>query len=682
MKKIFIISLLSVACSCFSQEQAPVLISSDSDTIVSGGEVKTLQNIPKSDFNVSPLNDSTVKRVYWRISETTGEILPGNPDTTMLNYPSRTYIDGQSVSMSYLGNLGLPGRSRIFSEIGETSNFMFADGYRMYKKTPSNFNFINTKVPFSNVTYHTAGGGDTQEERFLGSISSNFGKKLNVGLDFDIVYTKGFYQSQGSKHLDITFYSSYFSDRYRYHLFFNSADYTNYENGGITNDLYITDPTDPEVASTGQSIKSKEIPVYLMDTWNRVYGARFYYTHRYNLGFEKETDKTDEDGEKIKQFVPVSSIIHTLDFYDQSHKFISRDGKGIDSLYVHHYNMGDTVGADDKTSEWYIKNTLGISLREGFSSWSKFDLTAYATLDYRNYTLQDSIVAPDTISKPWKQTQTVVYVGGEMTRNMGKILRYSAAGELGVLGDNLGDFKLTGTIETRLPVFKDTASLKATAYIKNTEPSFYQQHNKSRYFFWDNDFDKIKRVYLGGELNIPHTRTNISMGVENLTNYVYFDENALPAQYSGSIQVLSARLNQDFKYRGFGWNNEIVYQKSGKEDVVPLPELSIYSNLYVFFKIAKVLSVQIGANVYYFTKYYSPAYEPATQQFHVQRDVEIGDYPLVNAYINCHLKNTRFFVSFYNISSKFVNDPAYFSLPHYPLNPMVIKFGLSWNFNN
>ena len=94
-----------------------------------------------------------------------------------------------------------------------------------------------------------------------------------------------------------------------------------------------------------------------------------------------------------------------------------------------------------------------------------------------------------------------------------------------------------------------------------------------------------------------------------------------------------------------------------------------------------MLSIQIGANVYYNTAYKAPYYEPATQQFQLQDKVDVGNYPLMNAYANFHLKQARFFVMGYNLSSLFV-DPNYFSLAHYPLNPMVLKLGIAVMFNN
>ena len=79
-------------------------------------------------------------------------------------------------------------------------------------------------------------------------------------------------------------------------------------------------------------------------------------------------------------------------------------------------------------------------------------------------------------------------------------------------------------------------------------------------------------------------------------------------QYGNSVQVFSAKLNQNFKFGIFNWENEIAYQKSSNEDILPLPALTAYSNIYLVFRIAKVLRVQLGADVRYFTEYYAPDY--------------------------------------------------------------------------
>ncbi|GHT61520.1 hypothetical protein AGMMS50239_12610 [Bacteroidia bacterium] len=95
-----------------------------------------------------------------------------------------------------------------------------------------------------------------------------------------------------------------------------------------------------------------------------------------------------------------------------------------------------------------------------------------------------------------------------------------------------------------------------------------------------------------------------------------------------------------------------------------------------------MLTIQLGANAHYFTRYYAPGYEPATQQFKVQNEVKVGNYPLVSGFLNCHLKQTRFFLEYYNAGALFISPTEYFSLPHYPVNPTLLKLGLSVDFIN
>jgi hypothetical protein len=59
--------------------------------------------------------------------------------------------------------------------------------------------------------------------------------------------------------------------------------------------------------------------------------------------------------------------------------------------------------------------------------------------------------------------------------------------------------------------------------------------------------------------------------------------------------------------------------------------------------------------------------------------IEIGNYPIVNAYANFHLKHTRFYIMMSHINEGTGNS-NYFLAPHYPINPMALRWGLSWNF--
>ena len=156
-------------------------------------------------------------------------------------------------------------------------------------------------------------------------------------------------------------------------------------------------------------------------------------------------------------------------------------------------------------------------------------------------------------------------------------------------------------------------------------------------------------------------------------------------QKVGAISLFTISLAQDFKLGPLHWDNVITYQKSSDNDVIPLPDINIYSNLYLRFKIARVLKCDIGADVRYFTKYYAPTYSPLSGTFATQDAagdrVKVGNYPIINLYANLHLQRCRLYVMASHLNETFMTGES-FLVPHYPINPMTIKFGISWTFHN
>jgi len=636
--------------------------------------------------------DTSLQINYWHITEPTGEIIPVRPDTFLTDYFNRTNVEGMGVSVAYLGNLGLPLESRVFFDREDRSDFLFSDNLRSYLKRPDDFNFINTKIPYSNVSYQSAGSQQNKEERFQALLTFNFGRKINIGTSVDYLYARGFYNSQGAKHTDWVFFGNYLSDRHQVHLFINPASaYTNGENGGLQDDQYVTHPD----FVSSRNTQSRNFPTQFENTWNRMSGNRYFLNYRYNLGYERDTDRKDSVGNTIKQFIPVASILYTLDYTNKKRNFYTQDSTNLNQYYQYADHLNPDRARQlpsDSTSYHSIKNTFGLSLREGFSPWVKFDLTAYITHDIRQFTLMDTVpqMPGDTTHfRSHISNYNATFIGGELAKRTGKILRYNAQASLGILGYNLGDFNLSGNIETRIPFMHDIASVSANGYIKNTSPTFYENHYHSQYFWWDNSFKKTRKVFIGGQITIPHTLTQAGIGVENVSNYIYFDGSGYPQQDNGNIQVLAINLQQNFKLQALHWDNQVVYQTSSNQEVLPLPTLSAYSSLFLQVVISKVLTVQMGANVHYWSRYYSPAYEPATQQFRLQSAEEkaaagsrTGDYPLIGGFLNCHLKQTRFFLEYYNLGSLWIAPPEYFSIPHYPVNPPVLKLGVSVDFIN
>lgn len=537
------------------------------------------------------------------------------------------------------------------------------------------------------LSYNFGGNKKSNQDRLRAIFAGNVNRRIGVGANMDYLYSKGSYESQAAKDFNFGFTTYYNGDRYQVQAFYNHYNMLNKENGGITNDLYILDPA--ELQGGVSKIDPKNIPTRLSAAHTKVWGQELYINQAFNLGFWKEEAVNDTLTREV--YVPVTKFLWTFDYQNARHKFSNTNATQAQDFWQNFYlNAQET---NDKTSYWKMQNTLGVQLIEGFQKWAKFGLSAYASYEIRKYTqMTDSVTMlsplpdgltplPQGVTVDPNGTQNLLWVGGRITKQQGSILTYNADAKFGLIGDVIGDIDISGDIATRFKLFGDTVSIKANGHFRNTAQPYLIQHYISNNFAWDNDFGKTRSFKVGGELTIPWTRTIISAGFENIQNHVYFDKNGLPAQEKDNIQVFSATLLQRIKFGIWNWDNSITYQTSSKSEVIPIPTLAIYSNMYLFFKAFKDLYVQFGVDCNYYTRYYAPVYQPATMTFHIQDEMKIGNYPFMNVYLTCKLKKTRFFVMFSHVNQGWFSK-EYFSMPHYPLNPRRLQFGISVDFAN
>ena len=698
MKRILLIYIFLVAltqASLYAQSTMQRSMDQMGRSTSSNGRNKNSE----SGHDSTQVNTASIdpKLYMWRVDERLGNIQLIPTDTVYHQFQNQNLVEGVTGHNNYLGNMGSPSMSRIYFERPEYSQFLFTDPYSSFYVKPENFNFANSHLPYTNLTYYKAGSKVDGEECFKNYFSVNVNKRLAFGYNIDYQYGRGFYSDQSTAHFNGAVFGSYLGEHYQAHLLYNSFYLKMIENGGIADDRYITDPL--AMSEGKKQYEPANIPVNLSDTWNKSHDTYAFYTHRYNLGFKREKVKVAKEPDKSKktekktgnkpdngpekpvekemEFVPVTSFIHTIKVERARKSFVSNtETKGF---YNNTYINKNSLTSNDSTSYLSVKNTFGVALLEGFNKYAQAGLTGYISHELRQYRLMDM----DSVSVN-KYTENEVYVGGELSRKNGKLLHYSAIGEVGMLKESIGQFRIKGNLDLNFRLFKDTVTLFARGNISNTLPSFYMRHYHSNHFYWDNDnFSKEFKTRLEGELSIKRLGTNLKVSVENVKNYAYFDSTAVANQFSGNIQILGATLSQNFKAGLLHLDNEISYQKSSNNSIIPLPELSLYHNLYLDTKLAKkVLSLQLGVDVRYFTKYYAPAYTPAIGNFNLQNEangVKIGGYPIVNLYANLHLKRTRFFIMYYHVNQASGGANSFY-VPHYPINPRVMKIGISWNF--
>ena len=672
----------------------------------------------------------------WVLEPRLGTVVEAeNNDTAVHNFQNFNNTDGYSGEYSFLGNTGTPRYNRIYmNRIDDSDEFLFLRPLSYFRGGLGEFRFTNTLSPFTNLAYHSVGSKVNGEDRVRAYFATNINKEAGLGFKIDYMYGRGYFVNSACSSFGTTFYGYYRGERYNIHAYANVNHLKMFENGGIEDDKYIREPEKIE-----QNFSTTEIPVMLNDTWNRNHERNFYLTHKYNFGFYREIEVPDSlkpqvpsaselladlpdsiqqalrtdtlarkrmvdslvtkwQAEQIipKEFIPVSSIIPTFDMRDLSHTYIANSSS--EKYYTNNY-YGELDKVYDMTGAMSIRNTFGLALREGFNKWAAMGITLFATHKIRTYKL---LKENEYGIEMQRYNENDLSIGGELARTQGKLLHFNVNSEFFLTGQKVGDLTVNGCTnwEFRLGK-KDSLLLDVKAMIKNEKPDFFFRHYHSQHAWWDNDdLARQLRMRFEGILRLKNFGTRLKFGFENITNYTYFgmqntvldgNKPILPTnlshavsvnQYDGSIQVIGGSIAQEMKYGILHWDNEIAFQKSSNDDVLPLPAVNIYSNLYLLFRIAKLLRIQVGADMRYFTKYYGLDYSPSIQQFAVQdanlERQKMGGQPIVNVYLNSHLKHFRFYFMAKYISS---GTNAFYA-PYYGMNPLNICFGLSWNFIN
>lgn len=720
------------------------------------------------------------KGIYaWTIDRRFGDVIPAEPDTLPHLFMNTTFNSGFYGDYNTTGNNYTARLNRIFIDRSYGEYFTFTEPYSFVNKKPDEFLFMNTLSPYTRIHYDECGDMNNGEDHIDGKFGVNINKQFNVGFDLDYAYARGYYSNQSTSHFNATLFSSYLGDRYQMHFFFNAAHQKAAENGGITNDNYITHPE-----SYTDTYQESEIPTVLSQNWNRNDHQHIYLTHRYNLGFYRKVKMTDEeikarkfalesqkeheaekenpemrnrdvrnkdlkkptgrpDGAKImgkepmkdslnvaidttrikvngqaaidslnrlqaiqdsidatmkREYVPVTSFIHTLDIdhYDHIYQAYNTPTDYYQNTY---YKQGLEYGNDsiyDQAKHTRIKNTLGIALLEGFNKYVKAGLKGFITYDYCTYSMPEMDNNGNLFWEKWKEYD--LSIGGQLSKTQGNTLHFNVAAETWVSGADKGDYTLDFSTDLNFPLFGDTVQLAASAYLYKCYPVFFQASYHSKHFWWDEDLDRETRTRIEGTFSYQKTDTKLRVALENIKNYTYYgmsydvttdggrkNMTAGIYQESDNVRILTAQLNQNFRLGPLNWENIVTYQNSSNKSVLPLPDWNIFSNLYLKFRIAKVLGVELGADATYFSKYYAPDFCPGLNQFAVQKNeaskVELGGYPFVDVYANMTLKGVRFFLMMSNVINGGGNHMKFLT-PHYPTNGSVLHFGVSWPFFN
>ena len=592
---------------------------------------------------------------------------------------------------SYLGNTGSSYYSLGFEGRKRPSDFLFLDHVGDYLHNPEETIFYQTQFPYTLIDYSSAGPKIENESILKLVHTQNVNKNLNVGLYYDVISSEGQYTNQNTSNNGFSLFSAYRGVQYSMYTNFNWNNVRMRENGGIA-DLDKFTASEKPIDNTVRSDVGKTI----------LLNRSFYLMHSYSprslmLGRTKISSDTID----VSRF----TLVQTFRYEWNKREYSDTVTYPLQGRYPY-FGMLYGKNTHDSLHFRRMENHFELLIKEQSRRKITAGLGVGLLTEFDRYNINK---IPDTITYPitsnaypgwggdlpaisgkerevWYR-ETVKHVNtaitGRFFNHTGRYLNWDFNGRLYFTGYKVGDLNINGTVQLHYFTAKGRNSLLLGGSLENAHPSYFLNKYASNVLAWDNDFKSSQEARLRGEFIIPHRHLKLGAYISQLNNYVYIDQNAMPAQTSEPLAVGTAYIEKDIRWWKLGFRFRLYGQYSSHEKIIPLPAFAGYQSTYFETWVVKnVLTAQLGWNVMYHTPYFAYSYMPATGMFYLQEEQKIGNYPFFDFFLNLQINRARIFVKTDGLNTFFKNylGKDNFMTYRYPTNDFRVKLGISWAF--
>ena len=569
-----------------------------------------------------------------------------------------------------------------FTNIGQTYNSLTYD-FKSTDLIPSfgararHFNYMevediyyyNVPTPLTELLYKTA----FEQGQLLDSfITVNVSPQLNFSIAYKGLRSLGQYQNILTSTGNFRATSNYKTknERYKVRLHIVTQDLSNQENGGLQEEDI------PNFESGEEEFLDR--PVFdpnFDDAENILEGKRFFLDHNFSI-FDTSKRKKDTLKTNTKKHTGQLSVNHTLMFEDKFYQF-DQEAPATE-LFGEAFQTSDLR---DRVTLEHLNNTVALNYKDNLLG--TFGVNASST--HYNYGYDKIVILNgETITN---RLRGEIIAAGANYKKFYKGFNLKAAGGVNITGDFEGNF-LTG--EASIQLSKD-AFAKATITQNSKAPNFNTLLYQSTYrgFNWQNNFSNTETQQLALQLKYKKL-VNLTVDYTNISDYVYFagventefEQQIEPLQNDGTISYLRAKLENEITVGKFSLNNTVLYQSvdDNEANILNVPEITTRNTLYYSSHLFKrAMFLQTGITLNYFTKFFLNAYNPLLAEFYVQNEIEFGEFPRLDFFINAKIRQTRIFLKAEHFNSSFTGFDFY-SAPNVPYRDFTVRFGLVWNF--
>ncbi len=493
----------------------------------------------------------------------------------------------------------------------------------------------------------------------------NTSPRFNFSLAYKGLRSDGKYINQMASTGNFRFTASYNTKNKRYfaNTHFTGQDILNEENGGIT-DVEAFESGNPDY------LTRERLEVYLKDARSFLKGKRVFLDHFFRINSVKGNNN-----------------LYVSHQFNYENKFFEYNQPTVTSTVggTTVYRFGDsykTSGINDQTHYNKTYNKVGLAYEN--STLGKFHF--FVDDFFSNYYYNQILILDDQ-TIPASLSRRIDSYGGQYdyqkNKWTGKFL-FSRSFTNQSLSNLDAKMQYELNDETLLSFqYQNINKLPNDNY--NLYQSSFVNYN------WSNDFknEKINSIIVNA--NSPWV--NLSVQYSTFNDHLYFADSTTedqiklhqqivaPAQYANTINYLSVKANNEFKFWKFALDNTILYQKVDQSDLIlNVPEFLTRNTLYFSQEMFnKSLFFQTGVTFNYFTNYYGNEYNPVIGEFFVQNKKEIGNYTNFDFFFNARIQRTRIYVTLEHFNSS-LSGYNYLASPTNPIGDFIIRLGLVWSF--
>ncbi|MFL9842836.1 putative porin [Flavobacterium rhizosphaerae] len=517
--------------------------------------------------------------------------------------------------------------------------------------------YFEVATPFTDLFYKSV----LEQGQIMDALFSvNTSRNLNLFIGYKAIRSIGKYvnsiSSNGVFRIGLSYNTT--DKRYFLKLHFTGQDFSNQENGGITDISLFEESEEPYS-------QRERLPVYLTNAKSKLLGNRYFFDHTFRLSKSN----------------PNSIVLHHQ--FNYENKFFEFEQPTPSLRFGEFYESS----INNKTRYNRMYNLLGAAYNH-----EKLGLLEFYVEDYNyNYYYHTVILGQDnTIAIPNSLSDRIDTYGAKYTYKKGKW------NGTALLSNSITNQSLANIDIKALYTFNDSTSVSGRFNRINKLPNnnfvLYQSDYKN--YNWYNDGlknEKINRF----EFEFKTKWLNASASYQVMNDYLYFKDSIVaperptdieqlfvtPQQDGNTINYFSVKANKEFRFGKFGLDNTVLYQNVQQSgNVLNVPSFLTRNTVYYtdrWFK--KALLIQTGVTFQYFTKYYANGYSPVLGEFYSQDETKIGGFPLMDFFINLKIQEFRLFFKAEHFNSSFTGY-NYYSAPNYPYRDFTVRFGVIWDF--